>query len=172
MSGARAALAGLAVSLAACAPIHHTLEPYRSDSEQARVLESRAHDICVAGDGHPRTPPEKPFVTDGCSWWIDDGWAKPCCVEHDILYWCGGEYAERSHADAELRRCVDRVAPSALAWMMWTGVRMGGTPVLPTYYRWGYGRDYLPLYDDHPAECTQDDASVPAPTPDAPPPAP
>lgn len=165
MSGAgRAfALAALVSALAACAPIHHTIEPYRSDPDEARALEARAHDICVAGAGHPRTAPAKPFVSDGCSLWIDDGWGRPCCVDHDIRYWCGGESEERSQADAELRRCVDEVAPSALAWLMWAGVRAGGTPLLPTYYRWGYGRDYLPLYDDYPAACAQEEAAPAAP---------
>jgi hypothetical protein len=148
-------LAAVVTALAACAPKFHTIQPYRSDAAAARVLELRARDACVNGPRQPRTLPPKPFVTDGCSLWIDDGWGEPCCVEHDIHYWCGGESQERSDADAALRRCVDERAPAGLAWLMWLGVRVGGHPIFPTYYRWGYGRDYRPLYGDYPAR-TQD----------------
>jgi hypothetical protein len=143
--------AALAAALAACAPKRHTIEPYRSDAAAAAALEARANAICAAGPHGPRTLPEQRFVTDGCSLWFDDGWAEPCCVEHDIRYWCGGEAEERSAADAALAACVDTLEPSWFAESMRLGVRAGGHPIFPTWYRWGYGRDYWPWYDDYSA---------------------
>jgi hypothetical protein len=140
----------LAALLAACAPQHHTIEPYRSGAEAARALEVHAHDLCAVGPDGPRDLPAEPFVTDGCSLWLDGNWAEPCCVEHDERYWCGGSAAERAVADVALRHCVDERAGGFVAWLMWVGVRAGGHPLFPTGYRWGYGRDYLPWYGDYP----------------------
>jgi hypothetical protein len=108
--------------------------------------------------------PEEPFVTDGCSLWPDDGWADPCCVVHDERYWCGGRASERAEADAALRRCVDERAGAFVAWLMWVGVRAGGHPIFPTWYRWGYGRDYRPWYGDFPIP-TESSADVPGRAP-------
>jgi hypothetical protein len=153
LSGRAAALAlfAFAPALCACAPTLHTLEPYRSRVAAARAIEARARESCAAGPEGPREPPAKPFVTDGCSLWIDGGWGEPCCVEHDMRYWCGGRAAARAQADAELRQCVDARSPAALAWLMWLGVRAGGHPIFPTWYRWGFGREYLPWYGEYPA---------------------
>lgn len=145
---------GLA-ALCACAPTLHTLEPYRSDPDAARALEAHARESCASGPDGPRALPAKPFVTDGCSLWIDDGWGEPCCVEHDVRYWCGGRAPARAEADAALRRCVEERSSAGLAWLMWLGVRMGGHPIFPTWYRWGYGREYLPWYGEYPA-CTEE----------------
>ncbi len=149
----------LAAASAACAPTQHTVDPYRSDRAAAAALEARAAAICAHGPHGPRTLPEEKFVSDGCSLWIDDGWAEPCCVEHDIRYWCGGEKAERSAADASLRACVDSTASGSLAEMMRLGVGVGGHPLFPTYYRWGYGRPYWPWYDDYPSAPAEPAAS-------------
>jgi hypothetical protein len=145
------ALAPLAFVIVACAPQHHTIEPYRSDPIAARALEVHAHERCAAGPDGPRSLPEELFVTDGCSLWLDGDWVDPCCVEHDVVYWCGGSASERSAADAALRQCVDERASGFVAWLMWVGVRAGGHPLFPTGYRWGYGRDYSPWYGDYPA---------------------
>jgi hypothetical protein len=99
-------------------------------------------------------------VTDGCSLWLDGGWANPCCVIHDTHYWCGGASAERRQADRELRACVDEHASSAMAWLMWLGVRVGGHPIFPTWYRWGYGRSYLPWYGAYPAEASEETSAA------------
>ncbi len=140
----------LAAVSVACAREHHTIEPYRSDSEAARALETRARDLCATGPDGPRALPEERFVTDGCSLWLDGDWSEPCCVEHDELYWCGGSASERAAADAALRQCVDERAGGFVAQLMWVGVRAGGHPLFPTGYRWGYGRDYRPWYGDYP----------------------
>ena len=139
----------LGLAVAACAPRQHRIEPYRSDPVAAAALEARAVAICEQGHNGPRTPPDTSFVTDGCSLWFDDGWGEPCCVEHDIRYWCGGEAEERSAADESLRACVDANAAGWLAESMWLGVQVGGHPIFPTWYRWGYGRSYRPWYDDY-----------------------
>ena len=71
-------------------------------------------------------------------------------MEHDERYWCGGRASERAEADAALRRCVDERASAFTAWLMWLGVRAGGHPLFPTWYRWGFGRDYWPWYGAYP----------------------
>ena len=92
------------------------------------------------------------FTTDGCSLFPDSAgdacWAD-CCVEHDRAYWRGGTAAQRKRADAALRECVARTGRTRLAGLMHGGVRIGGMPLWPTWFRWGYGwgygRGYEPL---------------------------
>jgi len=135
------ALAALA-TLAGCffGPRHHTIEPYRSDPIAAAALEQRAADACNQA-GHPGGVPARPVVTDGCSAFLDGDWAA-CCVEHDIPYWCGGTRAARAEADEKLRACVAARRSPTLAFAMKLGVRVGGHPWWPTYWRFGYGRDW------------------------------
>jgi hypothetical protein len=92
------------------------------------------------------------FTTDGCSLFPDTDddacWAD-CCVQHDREYWRGGTAAERERSDAALRECVARAGRPGLAGLMHAGVRLGGLPLWPTWFRWGYGwgygRGYEPL---------------------------
>lgn len=95
------------------------------------------------------------FRSDGCSLFPDGDlndrkrWCD-CCLEHDIAYWRGGTRDERSAADERLRECVLRTTGNrVLADTMFAGVRVGGGPVFPTGYCWGYGwklgRNYTPL---------------------------
>ncbi len=65
-----------------------------------------------------------------------------CCVAHDYAYWKGGTYQERVSADNELEVCVSGVGEPEIARLMLAGVRVGGTPYLPTLFRWGYGWPY------------------------------
>lgn len=98
------------------------------------------------------------FTTDGCSLFPDGDAGNPqrwrdCCVRHDIAYWRGGTAEQRGSADDSLRACVmARTGRQALADQMYWGVRLGGTPLLPTGFRWGYGwgygRGYEPLKPD------------------------
>ena len=88
------------------------------------------------------------FTSDGCSLFPDgsvkdrDLWCD-CCLTHDIAYWQGGTKEERKRADKTLRQCVlKRTNSKALATMMYEGVRAGGHPAFPTWYRWGYGWQY------------------------------
>ena len=100
----------------------------------------------------------RPFASDGCSL-FPDGTLKDrtrwcdCCLSHDMAYWQGGTAKERKEADKALRDCVlKRTDDKQLAETMYLGVRSGGAPVFPTWYRWGYGwpygRGYTPLSDE------------------------
>lgn len=95
------------------------------------------------------------FTSDGCSLFPDgtisdrEQWCE-CCFKHDIAYWRGGTEAERRRSDEELRTCVlERTGDKSLAETMYLGVRAGGHPVFPAWYRWAYGwpygRGYRPL---------------------------
>ncbi len=93
----------------------------------------------------------RPFESDGCSSFpdgtIEQGelWLS-CCVAHDYSYWKGGTYQDRVKADRELEACVASVGQPGVARLMLAGVRVGGTPYLPTRFRWGYGWPYLRGY--------------------------
>lgn len=92
-----------------------------------------------------------PFTSDGCSAFPDGTLAintlwLSCCTAHDIAYWRGGTYQERLDADKELRQCVAQTGQEKIATLMLAGVRVGGTPFLPTTFRWGYGWSYLRGY--------------------------
>jgi len=102
---------------------------------------------CAGHDAHLR-----PFRTDGCSLLPDRGISR-CCIEHDLSYWQGGTAARRKAADRQLRRCVGEAGGAFKACLMYTGVRFGGHPLLPTWFRWGYGWPYARGY----GELTADD---------------
>lgn len=85
----------------------------------------------------------KPFHTDGCSRFPDGTRKEPklwlnCCIEHDKDYWVGGSRKERLISDRALRSCVKNVGKPFISKLMYLGVRLGGTPYLPTKFRWGY----------------------------------
>lgn len=94
----------------------------------------------------------KPFTTDGCSSFPDGTikhaslWAS-CCIRHDFAYWKGGTYEDRLEADEALEQCVASVGEPKIASLMLAGVRIGGTPYLPTAYRWGYGWPFMRGYE-------------------------
>lgn len=141
-------VSGLLPTLAGCALTTHTIEPYRSDAEAAARIEARAAERCRAvraADQRPPTP-TRAFATDGCSAWPDTRATQPCCVEHDIAYWCGGTAARRLAADDAFGACVASRSGRALGAMMRFGVRLGGHPFFPMPYRWGYGDDYVGGY--------------------------
>lgn len=90
-------------------------------------------------------PTLKTFTSDGCSLFpdraelLDAEWCE-CCLEHDVAYWKGGTEAARAAADESLRICVaQKTGNETLADLMYEGVRAGGHPAFPTWYRWGYG---------------------------------
>jgi len=91
-------------------------------------------------------PPPKPFKSDGCSLWFDT-WKGvslySACFLHDLKYWAGhpGEDVERLMADAELMIDVARLLKStALAEIMFHGVRVGGHEIFKRSFSWGFGR--------------------------------
>jgi len=93
----------------------------------------------------------KPFVSDGCSAFPDGTldqknlWLE-CCKEHDYDYWQGGTHQQRLDSDKQLEKCVTQVGEPTIAALMLAGVRVGGTPYIPTSFRWGYGWSYPRLY--------------------------
>jgi hypothetical protein len=99
----------------------------------------------------------KPFTSDGCSA-FPDGTVKQknlwlqCCTEHDKAYWAGGTSDMRAKADENLRKCVTKVGEPGIAKLMLAGVRVGGTPYLPTTFRWGYGWSFPRGYKQLTAE--------------------
>lgn len=105
--------------------------------------------------GPVQTAELAPFTSDGCSLFPDgtrtdrNQWCH-CCLSHDLAYWQGGSAEERTLADATLRDCVlTQTGDQQLAATIHLGVRTGGHPVFPAWYRWGYGwpygRGYQPL---------------------------
>lgn len=93
----------------------------------------------------------KPFTTDGCSAFPNGTFEQSelwltCCIQHDYDYWQGGTYQQRLLSDKALNRCVASVGQPEIAALMMAGVRVGGTPYLPTKFRWGYGWSYPRLY--------------------------
>ena len=53
----------------------------------------------------------------------------------DFAYWKGGTYQDRLVADKELELCVAETGNPKIAELMLAGVRVGGTPYLPTKFR-------------------------------------
>jgi len=94
-----------------------------------------------------KDPPQKPFMSDGCSMWFDS-WKGislyPACFVHDLKYWAGypGEDVERLIADAELMIDVARLLNSTgMAETMFHGVRVGGHEIFEQSFSWGFGRE-------------------------------
>lgn len=95
----------------------------------------------------------RPFYSDGCSLFPDGKigerrlWCD-CCFAHDIAYWRGGTREDRELADRALRQCVfQRTGDPRLAALMYDGVRLGGAPWFPNWYRWAYGWPYGRTYE-------------------------
>ncbi len=107
----------------------------------------------------------EPFTTDGCSLFPDGTFSdkakwQDCCIEHDIAYWQGGTEEDRLNADFELKRCIfERTGDSILAQTVYDAVRTWGSPLFPTWYRWGYGwpygRGYEALTEEEILQVTQ-----------------
>lgn len=93
----------------------------------------------------------KAFSSDGCSAFPDgtleqkELWLD-CCRAHDYAYWKGGTFSQRLEADEALEACVAETGEAEVALLMLAGVRVGGTPFLPTEFRWGYGWPFLRGY--------------------------
>ena len=94
------------------------------------------------------------FSSDGCSQFPNGTQAQPdlwldCCMAHDAAYWAGGTADQRALADQALQQCVAAKQQASVGALMLMGVRIGGTPFMPTPFRWGFGwplwRGYTPL---------------------------
>ena len=143
------AVAAFLVVPLACTSTRSSVAPFH-DAFHAVAIESCAEQLCAQSIEGDRRVPSRRFRSDGCSLWLDGDWAT-CCVQHDVVYWCGGTAEERRQADENLRECVATRAPSWFAGLTWLGVRVGGHPLFPAPYRWGYGRGYWPFYAEFPA---------------------
>ena len=136
-------------ALTSCTSLsHHTAAPYDTDAAAAATLERTAADWCAERD-YPGGKPSLPFRFDGCSWFPDgagDANWRDCCQEHDYAYWCGGSAADRIRADDLLGECAAAETNGAFGWLMRSGVRIGGHPAVPLYFRWGYGHEFTGSY--------------------------
>lgn len=106
------------------------------------ALKARAADEYFAAHPKAKTLPPKDFTTDGCTLFPDSflnivSW-QDVCIEHDISYWGGGSKAERDAADAKLKDDGNKII-SGLGDMMAFAAKIGGSPLLPLPWRWGYG---------------------------------
>ncbi len=88
------------------------------------------------------------FKSDGCSHFPDGTlqhknlWCD-CCIAHDLAYWQGGSQLQKKAADQALRICVvNKTGNQLLADAMYYGVTIGGLPIYPIWYRWGFGWSY------------------------------
>ena len=99
-------------------------------------------------------PPQlQPFQSDGCSSFPDGTYHQKnlwlnCCAKHDYAYWKGGTYQQRLDADEALQDCVSNLGQPEIAFLMLAGVRIGGTPWVPTSFRWGYGWGFPRAYGE------------------------
>lgn len=83
------------------------------------------------------------FKSDNCTFFPDGNYCD-CCVAHDRDYYKGGSWKERRRSDNRLYRCVKSKKGwqnKFIAPVMWVGVRVFGTSILPTKFRWGFGKD-------------------------------
>lgn len=106
------------------------------------------HQFAPAVSGPPAIEFSPAQHSDGCSGkvWVTltgkEGEWRPCCVKHDKLFYVGGTAALRRLADRELRQCVAAMGHPIIGAVMEWSVRLGGSPVFPTSYRWNYGHEY------------------------------
>lgn len=61
------------------------------------------------------------------------------CITHDIAYWKGGTPAERQAADQDFKRCLSDQGYSKISYLYYIGVRLGGSNMINTPFKWGYG---------------------------------
>jgi hypothetical protein len=129
----RALTAVLLLAVAGCSPYAHTIGGV--DEPILEQITNAANAACQERTGEL---PPSPFTTDGCTLAPDGQW-QSCCIEHDMVYWCGGSPKAREDADEKLRACV---AQSGGPGWVTTVVRALGHPYTPAPWRWGYGWTY------------------------------
>ena len=91
---------GLVVLIAGCVPTMSTIGGHNDAELETWAHQARA--LCIHRTGQA---PASAFTTDGCTLWPNGTW-QSCCVDHDMVYWCGGSATERRLADEQLRRCI------------------------------------------------------------------
>jgi hypothetical protein len=70
------------------------------------------------------------FTSDGCTDFVNGTAENPtlwrqCCVLHDLAYWAGGDKVALKQTDLDLRTCVAATGETAIAEIMYLGVRLG-----------------------------------------------
>lgn len=87
----------------------------------------------------------RPFKSDGCTLVPDFNftWAG---IKHDWLYWQGGSKKDRRYADKIFKKDIEKSGYPIIAKIYYIGVRIFGHPLLPTYWRWGYGYKWPTYY--------------------------
>lgn len=98
--------------------------------------------------------PDKPFASDGCTLAPDLDF-RQCCEQHDRVYWCGGTREQRRRADQALKSCMRELGHEQLSGLYYAGVRLGGLPYLPTYWRWGFGWTGQHRYTHYARACVE-----------------
>ena len=136
---------GIVCTVAACTRLDRSTVGGYTPAQLA-VVAKEAREECAAQRGPGRVPPSE-FTTDGCSVFPDGQW-QHCCVRHDKKYWCGGSSAERLEADDVFGACVAEASSPVLGRIARLGVRVGGVPWMPFWFRWGYGWPWPARYDD------------------------
>lgn len=109
--------------------------------------------MCVGSFAGAQQESLQPFETDYCTLFPDGTPKKPalwkhCCFEHDLRYWFGGSFDDRDVADVFLKECVQDVAGSFWANLMYDGVRKGHSSPIQNRLHWGWG--WTPVRDDAP----------------------
>lgn len=89
-------------------------------------------------------PPIKPFVFDGasgCPEWLSKKLDR-AALPHNIRYWIGGGSHRRFVADRYFREdCITLCGVNqSLAQLAYKIVRVGGSDVFDTTWKWGFGR--------------------------------
>jgi len=112
----------------------------------AASLASRPCDSATPVQVQEPRPPH-PCRVDGCSMAPDFDFGY-CCDRHDVRYWPGGSVEQRLQADRDFRACVVAAGHPLAAGIYYYAVRVGGSPHLPTRWRWGFGWDYPHGYQE------------------------
>ena len=74
-----------------------------------------------------------------------------CCIQHDQAYYYGGSRPDRHSADVAFRQCLQEEGWPVLSWVHYGAVRIGGHPLVPLWFRWGFGLLYAwDQYDQQP----------------------
>lgn len=136
---------------------------------RAKVSISMLAGLLMAGCQSVSPPELSAFKSDGCSCFPEgtrkepDLW-KQHCLDHDYAYWQGGTRQERKMADLKLRDGIRGEGKPVIAQIAYAGVRLGGTPWLPTPWRWGFGwsdfpRGYREIGDEEKRQIEKSSAS-------------
>jgi len=99
----------------------------------------------------PREVPLRDFTTDGCSGGPEGTRCDPhawlhACLEHDFRYWQGGTRQQRREADLVLREEIRDAGYPLMGHLAYLSVRLGGSALWPTPFRWGYGWEQYPRF--------------------------